>query len=129
MPLQLTLIATALLPLTTGFAAFLLGPRAIFGARGWDAPIESEVRYLSVWWFASGVALLRAVPRVEDEARTVRRVGLLLALGGVGRLLAMRAAGRPHPIMVGATAVEIALPALLISWQARVARQAGERVR
>ncbi|WP_027481085.1 DUF4345 domain-containing protein [Deinococcus pimensis] len=120
--LQVAVTAVALLPLTTGALAYLRGAAAIPGSRRWDAPIDGELRYLSVWWAASGVLLLRAVPRVEREERVLRGVTALLALGGLGRVRSMRSQGLPHPLMVAATFVEIALPFVLIPWQASVAR-------
>ena len=121
--LQGALIATALLPLVTGPAAYLLGARAVFGARRWDAPVDGELRYLSVFWTAAGLRLLGAVPGIEHEGKAVRTVGALLVLGGVGRALSWRAVGPPHPVMRAATAVEILLPPVLAAWQARVARE------
>lgn len=120
--LQAAVTATALLPLVTGPLAYLRGGRAIAGARVWDAPVESELRYLSVWWFGAGLRLLATVPDIEHEGLALRQLGALMALGGLGRLLALRAKGRPHPLMLAATGVEIVLPAVLVVWQGRVAR-------
>lgn len=48
-----------------------------------------------------------------------------VVLGGLARLLAWRASGRPHPTMVGAVVLElVGVPAVAV-WQARVARRAG----
>lgn len=85
--------------------------------------MDGELRYLSVFWTASGLRLLGAVPNVEREGKTVREVGALLALGGLGRVLAWRTVGPPHPVMRAATVVEILLPPVLAAWQARVARE------
>ncbi len=127
--LQAALIATALLPLVTGPAAYLLGGRAIFGARRWDAPIDGELRYLSVFWTAAGLRLLGSVPDIEREGKTVREVGALLVLGGLGRVLAWRSVGPPHPVMRAATVIEIVLPLVLAAWQARIAAQKGSCTR
>jgi len=123
--LQLVLIGVALLPVTTGTLAFWRGARAIPGARRWDAPVDGEVRYLSVWWTAAGLMLLRAVPGVEREAGVVRSVSVLVALGGLGRVRSMRREGLPHPLMVAAAAVEVLLPFVVIPWQRRIARRAA----
>lgn len=123
--LQVAVAASALLPLVTGPLAYLRGGRAIAGARVWDAPVESELRYLSVWWFGAGLRLLATVPHIEREGPALRQTLALMALGGLGRLLALRAKGTPHPLMLAATGVEIVLPAVLVVWQGRVEHAAS----
>jgi hypothetical protein len=57
---------------------------------------------------------------VERETTALGAVCGAVVLGGCARMLSWRQAGRPHPAFAAATAVEFAVPALLL-WQRRVA--------
>lgn len=65
-----------------------------------------------------------AVPRVERETTVLRAVSGTVFLGGVARVLAWREEGRPHPLFVGATALELVGMPVLAAWQHRVATRA-----
>ena len=58
-------------------------------------------------------------------AAAVQAVSAAVFLGGVARLVSWRVSGRPHPVLVGATALELAGIPVLVAWQKRVARLAG----
>lgn len=120
--LQLTLGALAAVPLASGLAGMVLGASALPGDDSRvAASLDSEYRFASAFWAACAPALWWSLPRVEREAPLLRAVCGTVALGGVGRLLAWRASGRPHPVFVAALALElVGMPAVL-AWQGRLA--------
>ena len=123
--LQIVLGTLAAIPFASGLAGMVAGPRALPGRNGpVTANLESEYRYTHAMWFAAAPVIWSAVPRIERETAVVRAVSGTVFLGGLARLLAWRSTGRPHPLLVGATALElIGMPAL-VAWQRRVARLA-----
>ena len=124
--LQIVLGTLSLIPFASGSAGVLVGPRALPGI---DAPVptnvDSEYRYTHALWFAAAPILWRALPRIEREAATVQTVSAAVFLGGVARLVSWRTSGRPHPVLVGATTLELLGIPVLVAWQQRVARLAG----
>jgi hypothetical protein len=121
--LQITLGALAAIPLASGLAGALLGPASLPG--GADSPVspsvESEYRYSHAIYAAAAPLIWSAVPQVERKGALLRGVSAALFAGGAVRLLAWRATGRPHPVVVGATALELLGPPALVAWQHRVA--------
>lgn len=123
--LQFTLGALAAVPLASGLVGALLGPASLPGATGPASPeLESEYRYTHAIYAAAAPLIWSAVPRVERRGVLLRGVSGALFLGGVARLLAWRTTGRPHPVVVGATALELLGTPVLVAWQHRVARRA-----
>ncbi len=122
--LQITLGALAAIPLASGLAGALLGPSSLPGGGPASPDVESEYRYTHAMYAAAAPLIWAAVPRVERNAAVVRGVSGALFLGGAVRLLAWRTAGRPHPALVGATALELLGTPVLVAWQHRVARRA-----
>lgn len=124
--LQIVLGTLAAIPFASGLAGMVAGPRALPGANGpATANLESEYRYTHAMWFAAAPVIWSAVPRVERSTLTLRAVSGVVFLGGLARLLAWRSAGRPHPLLVGATGLELLGIPVLLAWQRRVARLAG----
>ena len=123
--LQIVLGTLSLVPLASGAAGVLVGPRALPGVDGpVPADLDSEYRYTHAMWFTAAPILWRAIPRIERETAAVRAVSAAVFLGGVARLVSLRASGRPHPVLVGATVLELAGIPVLLAWQKRVARLA-----
>ena len=124
--LQIVLGTLSVIPFASGAAGVLVGPRALPGV---DAPVpravDSEYRYTHAVYLTAAPVLWRALPRIEREAAAVQAVSAAIFLGGVARLVSWRASGRPHPVLVGATALELAGTPVLVAWQRRVARLAG----
>lgn len=124
--LQIVLGALAAIPFASGAAGVLVGPRALPGVDG-DVPtdVDSEYRYTHAVYLALAPVLWRSLPAIEREATAVRAVSTAIFLGGLARLVSWRATGRPHPVLVGATALELAGIPVLVAWQKRVATLAG----
>ena len=114
--LQIVLGTLSLIPFASGAAGVLVGPRALPGVDGPvpQADLDSEYRYVHAMWFTAAPILWRALPRIEREAAALQAVSAAVFLGGVARLVSWRASGRPHPVLVGATALElVGIPVLL----------------
>jgi hypothetical protein len=125
--LQITLGALATIPLASGLAGALLGPASLPGASGPAAPdVESEYRYSHAVYAAAAPLIWSALPRIERRGPLLRGVSGALFLGGAARLLGWRATGRPHPLLLGATALELLGPPVLVAWQHRVATRARQ---
>ncbi|TFV48912.1 DUF4345 domain-containing protein [Blastococcus sp. TF02A-35] len=123
--LQITLGAVAAIPFASGLAGALLGPASLPGAGGAVTPeVENEYRYTHAVYAAVGPLVWAALPRIEREGALVRAVSGALFVGGATRLLAWRAAGKPHPALVGAAALELLGTPVLVAWQRRVAARA-----
>ncbi|SDF95406.1 protein of unknown function [Blastococcus aurantiacus] len=124
--LQIVLGTLSLIPFASGAAGVLVGPRALPGVDGpVPTDVDSEYRYTHAMWFTAAPTLWRALPRIEEEAAAVRAVSAAVFLGGLARLVSWRATGRPHPVLVGATALELVGIPVLLAWQRRVARLAS----
>jgi hypothetical protein len=70
--LQGVLSAGGAVAIATGVFGVVTGVEGIPGDSGADASVESELRFLYVFWIAYGLALLRVAPRVDTETIAVR---------------------------------------------------------
>jgi hypothetical protein len=109
-----------------GLRGVLQGTRQVIGGGPVSANVDSEYRFYSAWYAAIGALLLDAARHPGREGLVVRTAagGFLVAAGG--RALSARTAGPPHWTQRTLMVVELALPAILIPWQARVARAAQD---
>ena len=107
-----------------GSRGVLQGARQVVAGGPVSANVDSEYRFYAAWYAVVGVLLLGAARRPEHEGRLVRAGAGGFLLAACGRALSIRAAGPPHRLQRALMAVEFALPAVLVPWQARVARSA-----
>lgn len=123
--LQIFLTILGSVAFLAGASTALLGTVSILGAEGVSGTVDSEMRFYAVWYAAVGLAILRAVPRVGSEGFLLRAVGIVFFAGGCVRALSWATVGRPHGLAITLMFVELALPFVIIPWQAAVASNAA----
>jgi hypothetical protein len=109
----------ATVAVASGLSGMLAGPAVLPGGGPVNPTIDSEYRFTNAFWFAAGLIVWWAVPRI-DKTATVLRVTLgAVFLGGLARLIAVAASGWPHPIFRAAMVIELILIPALLWWQTR----------
>jgi hypothetical protein len=86
--------------------------------------VDSEFRFYASWYAVIGVLLLGAARRPESETVIVRACGTGFVVAAASRLLSMKATGSPHVLFRILTVIEFVVPAVIIPWQSKVARDA-----
>jgi uncharacterized protein DUF4345 len=87
-----------------------------------SANVDSEYRFYASWYHVMGLLVLRAARRPESETTIVRACAAGFFIAACGRLLSVRAVGQPHAFQKVLTGIELAIPAIVLPWQAKVAR-------
>jgi Domain of unknown function (DUF4345) len=77
---------TAMIPIANGIAGIIKGPAMLETAIRCTIPLDSHYRYLSGLPLGMGILLLRSLPNIERDGTDLRRVTLLVFIGGLGRL-------------------------------------------
>jgi hypothetical protein len=91
----------------TGTRGVARGPRDVpFPGR---ANVDSEFRFFAAWYAVTGALSLRAAEAPDGDDVTTRAIGAGWLLAALGRLRAMRASGRPHPLFLLLLAAELVL--------------------
>lgn len=124
-------IATALLgavPVITGVVGLMGLSDPLYAALHLpqDATLDSNMRFFGGVWLGLGLCVWWLVPRIDQQTALFRAAWLMIALGGLGRLLSMAMVGVPLLPFVGFTALEILGAPLFIWWQSRVAHQSRQ---
>ena len=121
--LRRTLYVVSVIPIVAGTLTVLLGADSIPSPNDASPNVESELRFYSVWWIGAGVFLAWLAPRVEQRTLELRAFCALLFLSGLSRLLAAAATDWPSTGQLILLALELVLPVVFVTWQARVVRQ------
>lgn len=125
--LQVAVAIACLVPLLTGGGGVIEGPAMI---RGVEPPVavdlDSHFRYLSGLLLGLGLGFLACIPAIERRKTPFRALGLIVVVGGLGRLVSLLAIGAPSDGHRFGLAMELAVVPLLVLWQGRVARLHAE---
>lgn len=113
------------LPVLSGGRGMLQGPVGAPGGAATTPSVDSEYRFVNVFWFAAGVGLWWSVFAPRERAITTRAVLGLASIGGLPRILSWRSAGRPHPVFQAATVLELVGLPIVIVWHRTVFGQFG----
>jgi hypothetical protein len=99
-----------------GLHTVATGARSIPGeTRNASPALESELRYYGAFYAAYGIALLRLAPRADREPRAVKAAAGALFGAGLARAAGWVATGRPHPGQRALLALELTVPAAIVS--------------
>lgn len=109
-----------LVPTVTGVLGIVRGPAGAPGGAPTTASVDSEYRFINVFWAAAGPALWWSLVRPEERAGVTRILLGLASAGGLPRLLSVRRTGWPHPVFRGTIVLELAVVPLVLLWHARV---------
>jgi len=121
-------IATALLgavPVITGVVGLMGLSDPLYAALKLPqgATLDSNMRFFGGVWLGLGLSVWWLVPRIDQQTALFRAAWLMIALGGVGRLLSIAMVGLPLLPFVGFTVLEIIGAPIFIWWQSRIAHQ------
>ena len=122
--LQLLLATIGAVATGAGLTSTLRGGASVVQGGPVSANVDSELRFYASWYVVFGALMLKAARRPEAEATIVRAGGAGFLLAACSRLLSRAALGRPHPSLEVLTAIEFAIPAVIVPWQAALARSA-----
>ncbi|KQX25947.1 MULTISPECIES: DUF4345 domain-containing protein [unclassified Sphingomonas] len=117
-----------LVPILTGLDGVLRGA-AMMRLAAVPADLDSHYRYLSGIFLVLGLAFASTIPAIERQGPRFRLLGAMVVVGGLARLLSWAMVGEPGvPHRLGLV-MELVVVPLLMLWQARIARRAGNRDR
>ena len=95
-------------------ASEVLDPGAV------TADVDSEYRFYASWYVAMGVVALRSLRASQLDPTVARAVSGGFLLAGCSRILSMRSVGTPSRGQRALTAIELAIPAVVLPWERRV---------
>jgi hypothetical protein len=119
--LQIVTGALGVLAIVTGVMAVAGGPAGMLDGQATTATVDSEVRFMAVYWLAYGVGTLYLVPRIATAGPLYRAWLAVMFASGVARAISFAVNGAPHPVIAAAILVELLLPPVLYGWQRQVA--------
>jgi hypothetical protein len=126
--LQAVTGALGILAIVTGVMAVAGGPAGMLDGQATTATVDSEVRFMAVYWLAYGIGTLYLVPRIASLSTLYRGWLAVMFASGVARAISFLLNGAPHPVIAAAILVELLLPPVLFLWQRRVAGVSREEL-
>jgi hypothetical protein len=124
--LQQAVGLAAILPIATGLYGVLFGPaltNEMVSVSG-----DSHFRFLSGLLLAVGLCFWSTIPSIEEKTGRFRLLTLLVALGGLARLLGLMLTGVPSFFMLGGLFMELIVTPFLCLWQTRVANRLADEL-
>lgn len=114
------LAVLGIVPVATGLLGIIRGPAGAPGGAATTASVDSEYRFVNVFWAAAGGVLWWTLRKPDTRVGVTRFVLLLAAAGGLPRLLSLHERGRPHPVFQGTIVLELVIIPLVLLWHRRV---------
>jgi len=121
--LQIVLYVASLIPLAYGLHGMFVGPAGLMLAEHVTPSLDSQYRFLSVYYISLAPIIWYLVPTIERQTTLFRIIIMILFVGGLARLYSYFTIGAPAINFVGGMVLELSLPVLLL-WQAKVAADA-----
>lgn len=118
--LLVVLVVLGAVPVLTGLLGIIGGPASAPGGGPTTASVDSEYRFVNVFWLAAGLILYWTLRRPAERALVTRVVLAVAALGGFARLLSAAIVGWPHPVFIATIGLELVVVPLVILWHSRV---------
>lgn len=115
-------------PIASGLVAIIAGPAFAPGGAPTTASLDSEYRFVNVFWLGAGLTLYWTLLRPAPRALVTRLVLVLAASGGIARLISVAVVGWPHPVFIGTIGLELVVVPIVIWWHSRVFPIAGRSV-
>lgn len=122
--LQQSVAVVATIPVAIGLYGVLFGQALTGDAVSISA--ESHFRFLSGLLLGIGLCFWSTLPSIEDKTGRFRLLTLLVAIGGLGRLIGLALTGLPSFFMVGGLVLELVVAPVLCLWQTRIANRYAE---
>jgi hypothetical protein len=127
--IQIAAALACLVPLWTGLTGVVEGPAMLKGVDGpQPADLDSHYRYLSGLLLAVGLGFASCIPTIERQGRVFRTLGLMVLVGGLGRLGSVLAVGTPSFGHLFGLAMELGTVPLLVLWQWRLENRFARQV-
>lgn len=101
----------------------LAGPEGAPGGGPTTSSVDSEYRFVNVFWTAAGVLLWWSLRKPAERADVTRLLLGLAAAGGLPRLLSIARTGLPHPVFRAVTALELLVVPVVLLWHIRSFRR------
>jgi peptidoglycan/LPS O-acetylase OafA/YrhL len=114
-------LITGAVALVAGLHGALTGVGGMAGDSAATTNVDSEYRFLSVFWAGFGALVLFVARRARPDPRAVGGLMTLLLCGGLARALSWAAEGRPEWPYLALLALELVVPVIVL------ALLAGER--
>jgi len=122
--LQQAVAILATVPAATGLYGVLFGHALTGDAVSVSA--DSHFRFLSGLLLGIGLCFWSTVPGIETKTNRFRILTLLVAIGGVSRLIGLALTGLPSLFMIGGLILELIVTPVLCLWQTRIANRYAE---
>ncbi|WP_435745967.1 DUF4345 domain-containing protein [Microbacterium sp. PMB16] len=103
----------------SGLYGIVLGPMFAPGGSPTSSSVDSEYRFVNVFWLAAGAAVWWSLFRLRERATVLRMMLALAFLGGFARLLSVLVAGWPHPVFIASMFLELVIVPLVFWWHTR----------
>lgn len=104
----------------SALSGIILGPASAPGGSATSPSVDSEYRFVNVFWLAAGIAVWWSLLRVHERTTVLRTMLVLAFVGGFARAVSVVVTGWPHPVYIASMVLELAIVPLVLWWHIRV---------